>query len=84
MIVGRIANFTRILGPPDGWLKERDGHCSFMPIQDIQTEAGPAMMSVWEPTPDEIKRMQQGARVCLLILGEKHPPVRLSVGEVPK
>ncbi len=82
MLIGRIANCTRTLGAPKGWDQDA-GTCVGLPIQDIATEAGPAMMSVWEPTPDELERIAKGAKVTLTVYGTAHPPVMLSVGMEP-
>jgi len=84
MLVGRIPNATRVLGAPGGWDKSTQGPCGGLPIQDIDTSAGPGMMSVWEPTPEELVRLNAGAKVSLVVLGTAHPPVSLSVGMPPK
>lgn len=84
MLVGRIPNATRVLGAPGDWDKSSQGPCAGLPIQDIDTSAGPGMMSVWEPTPEELARLNAGAKVSLVVLGRVHPPVSLSVGMPPK
>ncbi len=84
MITKRIPGATRYLGAPRGWKPERDGPCGHLAILDMETTAGPAMMSLWEPTPDEIERIKAGAPVRLVIVGQVHPPVEVSVGQVPK
>ena len=84
MLVGRIPNATRVLGAPSDWDKAQQGPCCGLPIQDIDTSAGPGMVSVWEPTPDELARLNAGAKVSLVVLGHVHPPVSLSVGMAPK
>lgn len=84
MLVGRIPNATRVLGAPVGWDKAAQGPCGGLPIQDIETSAGPGMMSVWQPTPEELARLQAGAGVSLLVLGTVHPPVSVSVGMPPE
>ena len=83
MIAGRIRNATRYLGAPPGWRPETHGHCGHLAIQDHPTTAGPAMMSAWEPTPEEITRIVAGAPVLLTVIGEVHPPVAVHVGSVP-
>ena len=40
------------------------------------------ILSVWEPTPDEIEAIRQGAKVCLRVLGTTMPAVMLTVGKV--
>lgn len=44
-------------------------------IVDEQTEAGNVMISVWKPTADEVKVINEGGSVCLGIIGTSHPPV---------
>jgi hypothetical protein len=83
MIPGRVANASRYLGAPLGWNPETDGPCGHLAIVDMDTTAGPAMMSVWEPTPEEIARIVAGANVRLIVVGRIHPPVELSVGPPP-
>jgi len=84
MLVARIPNATRVLGAPSDWDKSKQGACCGLPIQDMDTSAGPGMMSLWEPTPDELARLNAGAKVSLIVLGTAHPPVSLSVGMPPK
>ena len=84
MIANRIKNATRYLGAPAGWQPDKQGHCAHLAIWDIETTAGPAMMSSWEPTPDELARINAGAPVELLIVGTVHPPVEVRVGYPPR
>lgn len=84
MIPGRIPKATRYLGAPAGWQPETDGPCGHLAIRDMATDGGPAMMSVWLPTPDEIVRINAGAAVSLLVLGVAHPPVSVAVGMPPE
>lgn len=84
MIAGRIRNATRYLGAPPGWKPDKDGHCGHLAICDEQHISGPCMTSAWEPTPDEIERLAQGAPVYLTILGNVHPPVAMAVGSPPE
>ena len=84
MIPGRIQNATRYLGAPLGWKPAEQGPCGHLAIWDIDTSAGPAMMSSWEPTPDELVRINAGAPIQLLIVGTVHPPVEVRVGYPPK
>jgi hypothetical protein len=39
------------------------------------------MVTAWEPTPEELVRLNQGACIHLVVLGSVHPPVMLEVGE---
>lgn len=42
-----------------------------------------AVMTCWEPTPAELEALNQGAKIYLTILGERQPPMLLTVGEPP-
>lgn len=83
MIPARIEACTRVLGAPIGWTPETSGPCRGLPIRDEMNGDMPAMVSCWEPTPDEVAAIAAGAKVMLRILGSGHPPVALWVGERP-
>lgn len=82
MIPKRIEGATRYLGAPLGWQPDDDGDCAHLAIK--QEFNPPRMSSAWEPTPDELARIAAGAHVVLTVAGSGHPPVMLSVGEVPE
>lgn len=81
MIIKMIEGATRVLGKSQGYLG--------LPIRDelinetVNGPATPAMATAWEPTPDELTRLNAGAPVVLRVLGTAHPPVMLSVGDAP-
>jgi len=81
MQILHIAGATRVLGKSQGYLG--------LPLRDVlmhDTVNGPstpAMETAWEPTPDELARLNAGAPVILQILGTGHPPVMLLVGDAP-
>ena len=83
MIAASISGRTRYLGRPLNWKPDEQGPCGSLAIRDIDTTAGPAMMSAWEPTPEEIEAISKGAKVILWVVGTAHPPVVLTVGDVP-
>lgn len=86
MMIQHIEGCTRTLGKSQGYLG--------LPIADVMLDDGaggtyPAMVSAWEPDPEEMKRLAAGAKVYLRIVGTDlcpngHPPVMLAVGEVPE
>lgn len=41
----------------------------------------PVMETLWEPTPEERKAIAEGANIVLMVAGQQHPPVMLSVGD---
>lgn len=84
MIAGRPMGTTRYLGAPPDWKPEEQGHCAYLAVADVDTSAGPAMLSVWEPTPEELGRLNAGAKVRLWVVGRVHPPVSLDVGQEPQ
>lgn len=68
---------TRRLGAPKQWDHERDGLCHTLEILDRDGW----MISAWQPTPAELKRLNEGKPIFLHIQGVAHPVVSLSVGE---
>lgn len=82
MEIGRIRGCTRVLGKSQGYYG--------LPIRDVllnDTVSGPAtpaMQTVWMPTPDELAALIAGAPIMLTILGTGHPPVMLSIGDLPE
>jgi hypothetical protein len=76
-----IAGATRVIGKSQGYngLAVRD----VLMDEKVNGSNTPAMLTAWEPTPDELARLNQGAPIILSLLGAAHPPVLLAVGEVP-
>lgn len=82
MLIGLIDGFTRQLGKPPDWPEDKP--CQSLAIRDTtSTEGDPVMGSAWIPTPEELERLKAGAHIHLWIWGTGHPPVALTVGEVP-
>lgn len=82
MLPLRVRGHTRYLGAPVGWEPETQGHCGYLAVRDqIDPDIGPEMVSAWEPTPDELERLNAGASILLYVVGTGHPPVMLAVGE---
>ena len=73
MIISMIEGVTRILGKAQGYLG--------LPIRDQTLGGAKAMVSAWEPTPEELQRLNHGAKVEVIILGTGHPPIRVEVGK---
>lgn len=78
MIVKRIEGATRVLGAPPDW-KDDGVTCVGLPVVDVVTDQGPFMVSAWEPTPDELQALLNGASVRLWVRGSGHPVVSLDV-----
>lgn len=81
MLINRIPGATRVIGKVQGYLG--------LPIRDDVVECSvngpntPSMTTSWQPTPEELDRLQQGASVHVTLLGRSHPPIIVSVGEAP-
>jgi hypothetical protein len=81
MIIKRIEGATRVLGQAQGYLG--------LPLRDelvhdpVNGPCTPSMVTAWEPTPDELVRINAGAPILLRLLGRAHPPVMITVGELP-
>ena len=80
MIIKRIAGSTRVIGQSQGYLG--------LPLRDetiVDKATGletPCMLTAWEPTPDELARLNAGAPVILRVLGRGHPPVMIEVAPI--
>ncbi|MDJ1632687.1 hypothetical protein [Rhizobium rhizogenes] len=81
MQIAMIEGATRIIGKSQGYLG--------LPIRDeainctVGGDGTPCMVTAWQPTPDELVRLNAGASVHLRLLGTAHPPVMVEVGEAP-
>jgi hypothetical protein len=77
MLIARIPHATRVLGKSQGYLG--------LPVRDelrnttVDGPQTPCMVTAWEPTPDQIERINAGEKIHLVILGTVHPPVMLEV-----
>lgn len=81
MLIGMIEGVTRIIGKSQGYLglplRDEVIHCT------VGGEGTPCMVTAWQPTPDELARLNAGASVHLRVIGSQHPPVMLDVGDPP-
>jgi hypothetical protein len=82
MIAGAINGANHRLGKPSD-MTDAECHPLAVRVERVQYADGETLefTSAWYPTPDELKRLNEGAAVYLTIVGQGHPPVRLSVGE---
>lgn len=71
VLIARIEGCTRELGKSQGYL--------VLPVRDEVVDGVPYMVTAWEPTPEELKLLNAGAKIHLSILGNGHPPVKLEV-----
>lgn len=81
MLIGTIEGVTRVIGKSQGYLG--------LPLRDevmnctVNGKGTPAMVTAWQPTPEELARLNAGASVHLRVLGTVHPPVMVGVGDPP-
>lgn len=72
MLPNAIEGATRVLA------KDQPEYAR-LAIRDDPTDIGNMMSSKWEPKPEELFGLNCGGKVILSILGERHPPVLLTV-----
>ena len=79
MLIKSIEGATRIVGKAQGYLG--------LPIRDAVTDCPvngpntPTMTTAWEPTPEELQKLANGAPIYLTIQGTMPPPVVVWVGD---
>lgn len=78
MISRKISGVAYSFGPPLGWDAEKRGGCDHLWVR-VDRE-NKFFESAWEPTPDELEKLNKGASLILRILGAQ-PPVALYVEE---
>jgi len=65
-------NTTRRIGKSQGY--------KGLSVADVVLAGGEAaMVTLWEPTPSELKILISGGKIRLTILGSSHPPVLVEV-----
>jgi hypothetical protein len=72
----QLTNKTRSLGKPADWNDEAS-NCVTLDILDI--ENGNFMVSVWQPSEEDLYKLNNGAAINLWIRGYNHPVVALSI-----
>jgi hypothetical protein len=81
MQAGHVLNATRVVGKAEGY--------SGLPVRDetinctVNGPNTPIMVTAWHPTPKEVAAINLGAPVHVRILGVMHPPIQVSVGDIP-
>lgn len=79
MIPRRISGATHNLGAPKDWNPERDGDCCHLAVRVVaEPGTGCLFESAWEPTPAELKALNEGGSIVLRVIGGQ-PPVWLYV-----
>lgn len=94
MQIGRIIGANRTLGKSQGYygLPVRDDVEGLGDLPQLLHTVGfnavdgncPVMFTVWHPTPDELARLNAGAGVQVQLVGVMHPPIMVSVGDIPE
>jgi len=79
MLVKMIEGFTKVWGAPENWRPEDNGHCGGLPAKVTETSAGLMWESAWEPTPEELKLLNQGGSIHLFVGAYQHPVVAMNV-----
>lgn len=71
MLIAVIDGHTRICGKSQGY--------KGLPIRDETVDGVNMMHSAWEPTPDEIERINAGAKIIVSVIGTSPQPILLTV-----
>lgn len=77
-----IEGYTRIVGQAQGYLGLAILDKTYYSTVDGPNT--PVMITAWEPMPNELERISQGAPILVHITGNRPPPMHVTVGEVPK
>lgn len=79
----KICDFggSRRIGKPRDWDNQLDGECLDIYVADsLDVQSGmPMMFSVYRPTPDELKALNEGGAIRLGIMGKAHPVFQMAV-----
>jgi S-adenosylhomocysteine hydrolase len=68
-----------VFGAPKDW-DQREIPCGALAITRVTVDqVGPAMVSYWRPTDEEIIHLARGGLVALWIYGTTHPVVAMDV-----
>lgn len=68
----RLINASRTLAQGQDEYNELD-------IMDANVDGANCMFSVWEPSAEELEALNNGGKIQLGIMGERHPPILLMV-----
>lgn len=79
MLIKLIEGFQKVWGAPVNWTPETMGQCGGLPAKITNTNVGPMWESAWEPTPEELKLLNEGGSIHLFISAHPHPVVAMSV-----
>lgn len=76
----RFVGATNFLGAPEGWDGNMTSKCHILPVLISQYEAGLySFTSVWRPSPEELKALNEGQGVRLTVIGGAQQPVAVGV-----
>lgn len=67
-----------VLGPPPGTTANQ---CQALPITRVVYEPSglQAVVSYWQPTPEQLRLLAEGKPVWLSVWGRTHPPLAVGV-----
>ena len=77
MLVKRIEGATKDWGAPNDMDKSE---CGTLPARLVMLNGIWFWESAWEPTPEELKALNEGGSIRLFVSSIKHPVVALGVG----
>lgn len=66
-------------GAPPGWAQGGDLECGTLPVTLTYVDGRQAIVSFWQPQPEELAKLLQGKPVILTVFGQQHPVVSMGV-----
>lgn len=72
MLIARIEGANRVCGQSQGFLG--------LPVRDEIVDGVNIMHTAWEPTPDELAALLNGAKIIVSVIGNNPQPIMLTVG----
>jgi hypothetical protein len=80
MISVRIEGANVDFGKPPDW-DDESGHCATLAVKHAIVGGHHVLISAWEPTPEELVKLNAGETIKLMIYSKSHPVVSIIVGE---
>lgn len=73
MQIMMIEGANRVCGKSQGFLG--------LPVRDEVVDGVNIMHTAWEPTPEELVKLLNGAKVIVSLIGNNPQPIQVNVGE---
>lgn len=69
---------NKVYTSPKNWEEEKDGKCGDLPVfEGTDSRGHNVIVSAWQPSEKDLKRLNEGKPLFLQIVGIAQPPVAL-------